>query len=126
MCAYTILEPGTVVVGDSSKDERFATNPWVNGELGNVRLYAAAKLVAPVHHVVGTLCVFSEAPGLLTTDEVAALEDLATVVTSLFEERALVRELQHGARWQSELIADLERERKRNDHLLERLGQQQT
>jgi hypothetical protein len=28
--------------------------------------------------------------------------------------------------WQSELIADLERERKRNDHLLERLGQAPT
>jgi hypothetical protein len=126
MCAYTILDRATVVVEDSSTDERFSDNPWVNGELGHVRLYAAAKLVAPVHHVVGTLCVFGDEPGSLTADQVAALEDLARIVTSLFEERALVQELQHGARWQSELIADLERERRRNDHLLERLGQQPT
>jgi GAF domain-containing protein len=123
MCAYTILDPGTVVIEDSRVDERFADHPWVTGELGNVRLYAAAKLIAPVHHVVGTLCVFAEEPQVLTADQVAGLEDLARIVISLFEERALVRELQQSARWQAELIADLERERRRNDHLLERLTQ---
>jgi hypothetical protein len=125
MCTWAIVEPSTVVVSDSSKDPRFERNPWVTGELGNVRLYAAAQLVAPVRQVVGTLCVFSEETGRLSDEQVAALEDLAKVVTSLFEERAVVNELRHASLWQSELIADLERERKRNDHLLERLGQQQ-
>jgi hypothetical protein len=126
MCAYTILEPGTVVIEDSSRDERFAAHPWVTGELGSVRLYAAAKLVAPVHHVVGTLCVFSEQAGTLSADQIAGLEDLARIVTSLFEERAVVHELRESARWQAELIADLDRERQRNDHLLDRLGHQPT
>jgi hypothetical protein len=126
MCTWAIVESSTVVVADSSKDPRFERNPWVTGELGDVRLYAAAQLVAPAHQVVGTLCVFSEETGTLTDDQVAALEDLAKVVTSLFEERAVVNELRHAAVWQSELIADLERERKRNDHLLERLGQERT
>ena len=125
MWTWAIVERATVVVEDSSRDPRFAHNPWVTGELGNVRLYAAAHLVAPVHHVVGTLCVFSETPGTLSDDQIAALEDLARVVTSLFEERAVVAELRHASVWQSELIADLERERKRNDHLLERLGQKE-
>ena len=125
MCTWAIVEPSTVVVSDSSKDPRFERNPWVTGELGSVRLYAAAQLVAPAKQVVGTLCVFSEETGTLTDEQVAALEDLATVVTSLFEERAVVNELRHAAVWQSELIADLERERKRNDHLLDRLGQKE-
>ena len=126
MCTWAIVEPDTVVVPDSSQDPRFERNPWVTGELGRVRLYAAAQLVAPARQVVGTLCVFSEEAGTLNDEQVAALEDLAAVVTSLFEERAVVNELRHAAVWQSELIADLERERKRNDHLLERLAQQQT
>ena len=122
MCARIIHEARTIVVPDASTDERFRDNPWVTGELGHVRLYAAAPLVAPVHQVVGTLCVFAEQPGSLTAEQVAALEDLAQVVTALFEQRALGAELRKAAAWQHELIGDLERERRRNDHLVERLG----
>ena len=122
MCARIIGERRTVVVPDASKDPRFADNAWVTGELGEVRFYAAAPLVAPVNHVVGTLCVFAEETGTLTDGQVAALEDLAGVVTSLFEQRAVTAQLRQAALWQQELIADLERERRRNDHLLERLG----
>ena len=122
MCARIIGERRTVVVRDASTDPTFKDSPWVTGELGDVRLYAAAPLVAPVDHVVGTLCVFADEPGSLTDAQVAALEDLARVVTSLFEQRAIAAQLRHEALYQHELIADLERERRRNDHLLERLG----
>ena len=122
MCARIIDEKRTVVVPDSSKDARFEDSPWVTGELASVRLYAAAPLFAPVDQVVGTLCVFDDRPGGLSADQVAALEDLATVVTSLFEQRAVTAQLRQAAVWQHELIKDLERERRRNDHLLERLG----
>lgn len=43
MCSRTIEEGKTIVVGDSSKDPRYADSPWVTGELGNIRLYAAAS-----------------------------------------------------------------------------------
>jgi GAF domain-containing protein len=122
MCARTIVEGTTTVVEDSSKDPRYADSPWVTGEYANIRLYAAAPLVAPVDQVVGTICVFDEQPGALTTAQVTALEDLAKVVTALFEQRAASAQLREAALWQGELIADLERERRRNDHLLERLG----
>jgi hypothetical protein len=122
MCARTFLAGETVVVNDSSADPRFADSPWVNGELGNVRLYAAAPLVAPVDNVVGTLCVFDEQAGTLSDEQVSALEDLAQVVTALFEQRAVSAQLREAALAQHELITDLERERRRNDHLLERLG----
>lgn len=122
MCARIIDERQTVVVPDSSKDPRFDDSPWVTGELGHVRLYAAAPLVAPVDMVVGTLCVFDSEVRVLTAEQVAALEDLAQVVTALFEQRAVAAQLREAAVWQNELISDLERERRRNDHLLERLG----
>lgn len=122
MCARIIDEKKTVVVPDSTKDPRFDDSPWVTGELANVRLYAAAPLVAPVDQVVGTLCVFDEQPGTLSEDQVAALEDLARVVTTLFEQRAIAAQLRQAMAWQHELISDLERERRRNDHLLDRLG----
>ena len=122
MCARIIDEKQTVVVPDTAQDARFDDSPWVTGELANVRLYAAAPLVAPVDQVVGTLCVFDEQPRVLRDEQVAALEDLAKVVTALFEQRAVTAQLRQAAAWQHELINDLERERRRNDHLLERLG----
>lgn len=126
MCARIIDEKRTIVVPDSTKDARFDDSPWVTGELANVRLYAAAPLVAPVDQVVGTLCVFDEQPRTLTDEQVSALEDLARVVTALFEQRAVTAQLRQASVWQHELIKDLERERRRNDHLLERLGAEQT
>ena len=122
MCARIVGEGRTVVVEDSSRDARFEDSPWVTGELGHVRLYAAAPLIAPVDHVVGTLCVFDTKPGTLTDDQVHALEDLAQVVTALFEQRARTAQLREAVAWQHELLGDVERERRRNDHLLERLG----
>lgn len=126
MCAAVVVHRETVHVPDSSLDERYASSPFVTGELGRIRLYAAAPLVAPEQHVVGTICVFGESPGSLTEAQVARLEDLARVVTALFEERALAAELREAARWQHELISDLDRERRRNEHLLDRLGQEPT
>lgn len=126
MCASAVVHGETVHVPDSSVDARYAANPFVTGELGRVRLYAAAPLVAPVRHVVGTICVFDDRPGQLDADQIARLEDLARVVTALFEERALAAELRDAAVWQHELIGDLDRERRRNEHLLDRLGQQGT
>jgi hypothetical protein len=122
MCAAAVVHGQTVSVADSSADERYRDSPFVTGELGNIRLYDAAPLVAPVRHVVGTICVFADEVRALDDAQVAALEDLARVVTSLFEERALAAELKEAARWQHELIADLERERRRNEHLLDRLA----
>lgn len=126
MCAAAVVHRETVSVADSSLDPRFASSPFVAGPLGRIRLYAAAPLIAPVHHVVGTLCVFDDRPGALTDEQVAGLEDLARVVTALFEQRALAAELRESARWQHELIEDLERERRRNEHLLDRLRRDQT
>lgn len=126
MCKASVLHGQTVSVADSRADTRYANSPFVTGSLGRIRQYAAAPLVAPVQQVVGTICVFDTEVRELTSAQVSALEDLARILTSLFEERALAAELRESALWQHELIADLERERRRNEHLLDRLGQQPT
>jgi hypothetical protein len=122
MCAFAIMERATVHVPDASRDDRFRTHPQVTGALSNIRLYAAAPLVATGSHVVGTICVVDERPRALSEAEIAGLEDLARVVSALFEQRALAAELRAAAAWQHELIGDLDRERRRNEHLLDRLG----
>src|SRR3954454_11736048 len=37
MCAISMVEPETVVVRDATQDPRFADNPFVTGEINDVR-----------------------------------------------------------------------------------------
>jgi signal transduction histidine kinase len=80
-------------VADARLDERFAANPWVDGRLGNVRLYATALLRSPAGHSVGTLCVFDERPGRLPDHRLAALSKLADRVVDVLELQLRTREL---------------------------------
>ena len=57
MCAISIVEPETVVVRDATLDARFARNPFVTGEIDDMRFYASAHLRDRDGHVLGTLCV---------------------------------------------------------------------
>ncbi|GMA29665.1 GAF domain-containing protein [Arenivirga flava] len=47
MCAVTLDDPKLRVVRDASEDERWAANPFVSGEIANVRFYASSPLVTP-------------------------------------------------------------------------------
>ena len=60
MCAISIVEPETVVVRDATLDARFARNPFVTGEIDDVRFYASAHLRDRDGHVLGSLCVFDQ------------------------------------------------------------------
>jgi len=122
MCSFAIIERATVSVPDARLDSRYRTHPQVTGELGNIRHYSSAPLWAPGAHVVGSICVVDLEPRTLSDAQLKCLEDLARVVAALFEQRALTAELRGAAEWQSELIADLDRERRRNEHLLDQLS----
>lgn len=90
MCNVT-LELGTFVhVPDASADPRFASSPWVDGRLGEVRFYASAPLVTRRGYVIGTLCVFDVEPHELTAGQIAALELLAARVVQIFEREARI------------------------------------
>lgn len=93
MCTATMQEQGTVIVSDASADDRFRNNPFVNGELGHVRFYAAHRLVSHEGVVVGTLCVFDTVPRPVVVPQLEALEVLAERVVDVLELSRRTREL---------------------------------
>lgn len=93
MCAAVIAKPGRVVVPDARLDDRFADNPFVTGEVANVRFYASSPLITPAGIVIGTLCVFDERTGDLTEEKREALDLLAHQVVDVLELRRISRDL---------------------------------
>nr|WP_246305660.1 GAF domain-containing sensor histidine kinase [Nocardioides marinisabuli] len=104
MCNVVLHEGAPVVVADASKDPRFADNPFVTGEIGEVRFYATHQLVSPQGVVIGTLCVFDTVPREITDDQERALVELAERVVDLLELELRTRELAAS-------VAELERAR---------------
>lgn len=79
-CQYAILEPETtMVVGDATRDTRFADNPQVTGD-PNVRFYAGHPVAAPGGEPLGTLCVFDDKPRDVAGFDAEALAELAAMV----------------------------------------------
>ncbi len=87
MCDLPLRLGEQLVVPDARHDPRLASNPWVTGELGSVRFYAASPLQAPGGHLVGTLCVFDSEPGSLSAGQCSALRTLAAGVVDVLELR---------------------------------------
>ncbi|MCP1411341.1 GAF domain-containing sensor histidine kinase [Paenarthrobacter sp. A20] len=85
MCAKVFLSGERTVVADASQDPRFADNPFVTGEIGNVRFYASVPLQTDSGFVPGTLCVFSDRTKELRPEQVGMLEVLAKQVVELLE-----------------------------------------
>jgi len=85
MCAKVFLSRERTVVADASQDPRFADNPFVTGEIGNVRFYASVPLQTESGFVPGTLCVFSDQTKELSPGQVSMLEVLAKQVVELLE-----------------------------------------
>ncbi|MGA7156712.1 MAG: GAF domain-containing sensor histidine kinase [Acidobacteriaceae bacterium] len=86
-CAYTLLEPKTLIVRDAQTDPRFSDNPLVTGN-PRIRFYAGSPIVAPNGQVLGTLCVIDTHPRDLTPTQISALEALSRQVMALIESRA--------------------------------------
>ncbi|GAB3669202.1 hypothetical protein GCM10027596_41140 [Nocardioides korecus] len=77
MCGAIVDGCRPVHVMDASMDERWATNPFVDGRWGNVRFYGGHPLVSREGFPVGTLCVLDERPRRLDAWRTVALENLA-------------------------------------------------
>ncbi|NBB85474.1 MAG: PAS domain S-box protein [Bacteroidetes bacterium] len=87
-CHHNLADENVLVVPDLTADVRFADNPYVASEPG-LRFYAGAPLCTPDGFVLGSICVLDTAPRTLTADEVATLEDLATLAVEELERRSL-------------------------------------
>ncbi|WP_188450421.1 sensor histidine kinase [Knoellia flava] len=120
MCAAVVDHPGAVVVSDASRDDRFADNPFVTGEIGSVRFYASAPLVTPGGITLGRLCVFDEQPRESTPEQQRALVVLAQRVMDVIELRLRNREVAHSV---DELTRTRDELRRSNEALVHFAGQ---
>lgn len=93
LCAHAVMGTEVVWTPDARDAEHLADNPFVSGERGSVRLYAAAPLVARDGHSIGTVCAYDLEEGSLSGDQLGLLRDVAGQVMALFELRRLAAEL---------------------------------
>jgi hypothetical protein len=93
ICKLAILEPGGMVVPDTTDDPRFDCNPLVTGEPG-LRFYAGELLTSSDGLPLGTLCVLAVKPRQqgLTAQQSFVLKALARQVMTQLQLRSLLRE----------------------------------
>ena len=86
-CAYVVALDREVHVEDARRDPRFADNPLVTGELA-LRSYAGLPLRTVEGHVLGSLCVLGDVPGLLDEAQRRVLRMLAGQAEGLLRAHA--------------------------------------
>nr|HEX4316203.1 sensor domain-containing diguanylate cyclase [Kofleriaceae bacterium] len=92
-CAHAILGDEPMVVADATRDTRFATNPLVVRD-PSIRAYAGAPLRTPSGLKLGALAAIDTRPRMFTSDQLALLEGLASVIVDELELRLARHELE--------------------------------
>lgn len=78
-CGHTILGSEVFIVRDTLHDARFADNPLVKNN-PSIRFYAGCPLRAINGQRLGTLCIIDNKPREFSSEDIAALQDLAAIV----------------------------------------------
>jgi GAF domain-containing protein len=76
-----------IVLADASADAELADNPWVNGDAGSIRFYAAMPLIGREGYALGTICAWSVEPGQLSKDQQAGLRVVRDAVMRQLDRR---------------------------------------
>jgi diguanylate cyclase (GGDEF)-like protein len=97
MCATSIQSADVSYTADAATDARWSHNPYVTGELGRIRLYAAAPLIVGDGEVIGTVCAFSGQRQELTRVQLERLRDIADQVALVLQLRDDAARLGHAA-----------------------------
>jgi diguanylate cyclase (GGDEF)-like protein/PAS domain S-box-containing protein len=105
-CAYAIRQAELFVVQDALDDERFATNPLVEGE-PPIRFYAGMPMHTAEGRALGTLCVIDTEPRRLTFDQANALQVLGRQASARLELRMQRRTLEEALKEKDKAIAGL-------------------
>lgn len=93
-CGHAIMEDEIFEIQDSTKDERFHDNPFV--ENPGVRYYAGAPLKTPQGFRIGTLCVIHHQPHVLNDMQKEFLKTLARQAVMLIEARLKEKKLEES------------------------------
>lgn len=88
LCHNVVLQGAPLIVENAPTDIRVQTNPCVAGDPG-VRFYAGIPLRTPDGHDLGALCAADTKPRSFSPRDVEILSDLARLVMSELELRAL-------------------------------------
>lgn len=83
-CRYVVDVEDVVVVGDTTRDDRFSSHPAVTGS-EHIRFYAGAPLRTRDGHVIGTLCAIDRRPRTFSDRDLTILEELAALVMDRVE-----------------------------------------
>ncbi|MDP9823597.1 sensor histidine kinase [Nocardioides massiliensis] len=109
MCRLAVDAQTSVVLADASLDARYADNPFVTGEIAEVRFYAAHLLRTREGEVIGTLCVFDDQPRELDAVRAGALDALARRVVDILELSLRSGELERSIAELTAMQTELER-----------------
>ncbi len=126
ICAHTIAANEPLVVPDTLRDPRFATNPLIVGP-PNIRFYAGVPLRTSLTRdsdplPIGTLCVADDRPQIPSPDKLEMLAGMAHVVETLLESRRANRESLRLAIDRQEALLVSERNQRLLEHA-ERMAQ---
>lgn len=114
MCRLAVEQRSPILVPDAQHDDRFRENPFVTGEIGDVRFYASHPLTVRDGVVIGTLCVFDEVARELDETQRRSLLVLAERIVDILELARRTRELDAAVHDMTELQDEL---RRSNEHL---------
>ena len=90
LCASAILQDKPWVLTDAKRDVRSLANPLVAGDFG-LRFYVGVPLRTTDGFNLGTLCVIDREPRVVTEQQIAKLENLASIVMDQMELRLSAR-----------------------------------
>lgn len=114
MCGLAVEQRSPILVPDAQHDDRFRENPFVTGEIGDVRFYASHPLTVRDGVVIGTLCVFDVVARELDETQRRSLLLLAERIVDILELARRTRELDAAVHEMTELQDEL---RRSNEHL---------
>ncbi len=117
LCASAFVADDTYVVTDAAIDPRTLDHPLVRGELG-LRFYAAAPIVTPDGHRLGTVTALDVMPRELAQTQTAVLTHLAALAA---EQLQLRLDALRAVRAERELRAEAERRAAASAELAEKM-----
>ncbi len=110
-CSYAIVTDKTLIIEDTTQDERFCNNPFVT-QSPWIRFYAGVPLSLDGETNIGTLCVLDTKPRIATEAQLNQLEQLQNVVVGLIRAHATAikaKAAERYARQRGKLLSQAER-----------------